>query len=280
MKISIVTPAYNMEEYVSQTMESVLSQRGDFDIEYIIVNDGSTDSTEKIILNLKNRLDKKLVPIFCNSVEIKYIAQENQGMYSAINNGFVHATGDIYAWIGADDLYKPDTAFESVVEWFTAHPESQWAKGMCGLLDTAGRILRHGKHRAFYRDWLVEGIYGRETFFVEQESVFWRKELWAKIDEIPRNYRSAGDYWLWIEFAKYAPLDSIPTQVAYFRRRPGQISSNKKKYGAEQQAIAPRRSGTAFKVRIFSILTNYAPFLYPLWGIMYRLAFPGKRLYR
>jgi glycosyltransferase involved in cell wall biosynthesis len=277
MKISIVTPAYNMENYISETISSILAQKGDFDIEYIVVNDGSTDGTEKIILDTKNRLEKKITPILCNSFELKYLYQPNQGMYSAINNGFKIATGDVYAWIGGDDLYRPNTGFSEIVKWFSSHPESLWVKGMCGLIDVDGNIIREGRHRIFYQDWIAQGIYGRESYFIEQESVFWRPDLWKKVAPIPGHLRSAGDYWLWTQFAKHTSLDSIPVQVAYFRIRPGQISSNKTKYKQEQCEISPKVSMTANIVRVFSILFNKAPLLSPLWNQFHKIIFLGRK---
>lgn len=267
MKFSIVTPAYNMEKYISTTIESVLSQKGNFDIEYIIVNDGSIDSTEKIVLGFQKQIEQRAIPIYCNSIKIKYARQDNQGMYTAINNGFSMATGDVYAWIGGDDVYRPNNAFQKVLNWLNDHPKNEWVKGMCGLIDVNGNTIREGRHRNFYREWIKQGIYGRETYFIEQESVFWRPALWNKVAPIPKHLRSAGDYWLWIEFAKHSTLESIPVQVAYFRIRPGQISSNKSKYKQEQSAIYPHRSFTAYKVRIFSILYNRLPKFSFLWNI-------------
>ncbi|HEU0080900.1 MAG TPA: glycosyltransferase [Candidatus Paceibacterota bacterium] len=255
MKFSLVTPVYNMEAYLAETIQSVLAQAGDFDIEYILVNDGSTDSSEKIILDMKKGIEDGSIPIRCRSIMIKYIFQQNQGMYCAINNGFAAATGDIYCWIGGDDRYAPG-AFQAISEWFTAHPQSQWVKGMCGLLDKEGNIAREGRHRIFHRTWLAQGIYGRETYFVEQESVFWKPELWKRVAPIPTDLRAAGDYWLWINFAQHTSLESIPVQIAYFRIRPGQVSGNKKRYQEEQRKIAPHRSVLSQLIRLRSITVN------------------------
>jgi len=276
-KFSIVTPVYNMEKYVEETIQSVLSQRGNFDIEYIIIDGESTDLTEEIILNIKENLEKGLTPIYCNSINIKYSSQPKRGMYTAINNGFQQATGDIYAWIGADDVYRPNTAFSTIANWFASHRDSKWVKGMCGLIDVNGDKIRDGIHKIFYQDWIVQGIYGRETYFIEQESVFWKAELWQKVAPIPSNLRLAGDYWLSIQFAKHAPLDSIPMQVVYFRIRPGQISSNNQQYKDEQKSIYPHRSLLALKVRIFSILINRVSFLKPLWKKIYSMVFKNRR---
>jgi glycosyltransferase involved in cell wall biosynthesis len=276
MKLSIVTPAYNMEKYIARTIESVLSQRGDFDLEYIIVNDGSTDNTGKIVLEYQEKILQGKIPKNTKTIDLRYEYQPNQGMYSAINKGFSKATGDIFAWIGGDDIYSPNTAFAEMTKWFSSHPESLWAKGMCGLMDKDANKIRDGKHRPYYQDWLREGIYGRETYFVEQESVFWRKELWEKVAPLPTKYKAASDYWLWIEFAKHAPLDSLPIQVAYFRVRPGQISSNKKRYKDEQRQIFPQRSILASKVRLYSIFFNRFPPLRTILRKIHPILFSGK----
>lgn len=276
MKISIVTPVYNMEKYISKTIESILKQKGTFDIEYIVVNDGSVDTSERIVLDIQKKLRSKSIQIYCNSIEIKYTYQENQGMYSAINNGFKMATGDIYAWIGGDYLYAPDNALDGIIKWFLSHPKSLWVKGMCGLIDVNDKILREGRHRIFYQDWIKQGVYGRETYFIEQESVFWRPELWKKVEPIPKQLRSAGDYWLWVQFAHHTSLESIPLQVAYFRVRPGQISSNKEKYRNEQDSIVPNKGLLSKKIRLFSILFNKLPLLSPLWNVLHVVLFNGK----
>ncbi|HVT75244.1 MAG TPA: glycosyltransferase [Candidatus Paceibacterota bacterium] len=276
MKISVVTPVYNMERYIRETIESVLAQRGDFDVEYTLVNDGSADSSEKIIIDIKEKLAKGEIKASCRSFELRYIHQQNQGMYAAINNGFAQATGDIFAWIGGDDLYYPDSALQKIADWFANNPESMWAKGICGFIDDTGAELRKGVFKSYYQDWLAKGIYGRESYFVEQESTFWRASLWKKVAPIPTTLRSAGDYWLGIQFAKHAPLDSVREYTTRFRIRPGQISSQNAKYRAEQEVIMPTRSIAAYKVRLFSIATNKLRILSPLWYVMFKCMFPTK----
>ncbi|HRH22408.1 MAG TPA: glycosyltransferase [Candidatus Paceibacterota bacterium] len=277
MKISIVTPAYNMEKFISHTIESVLRQRGDFDLEYIVVNDGSTDKTEEIIKGYQNKLDSKELKPLCSSLSLKYHYQTNKGMYAAINKGFSLATGEIFAWLGGDDLYSPDTSLDTVATWFTKNPTGLWLKGICSFIDEQGKEIKKGVLKTYNRDWLQKGIYGRETYFVEQESTFWRKELWDKVSPIPENLRSAGDYWLGIQFAKHAQLHSIPAHVTYFRIRPGQISSQNTKYRDEQKIIMPKRSMTAYKMRVLSILYNKLRITNPLKYILFKCMFPTKK---
>lgn len=95
--ISVIIPAYNSEKFISETLDSLLNQTMK-DIEVIVVNDGSTDGTQKII-----DLYKKQSPVF------KSITQENAGVSAARNNGLEHATGDYVVFLDADDFFTPDS---------------------------------------------------------------------------------------------------------------------------------------------------------------------------
>lgn len=251
MRFSIVTPAYNMERWISSTIESVLSQTGDFDIEYIIVDDNSTDTTLEIVKSYIEKLKTKAYPIQCNSIDMRYItSSENKGMYESINQGFREAHGDIFAWINADDMYEPE-AFKCMAEVFQTYPTVDWVKGITSTIDEEGKILKIGACKLYKQEWLASGIYGQESYFVEQDSVFWRKSLWDKAGTIPSFYRSAGDYWLWIQFAKISPLISLNKRISFFRKRAGQISKGISKYKYEQKLARPQRNALAWKARLF-----------------------------
>ncbi len=90
-KVSVVVPFYNCP-YINQALESLVNQTYK-DIEIIVVNDGSTQHSEKII----PYLDK-----------IKYIQKENGGTASALNMGIEHATGEYFCWLSSDDIYYPE----------------------------------------------------------------------------------------------------------------------------------------------------------------------------
>ncbi|MBN2437572.1 MAG: glycosyltransferase [Deltaproteobacteria bacterium] len=94
MKISVIIPAYNHEKYIAAAINSVLSQ-GCQDFEIIIVNDGSTDSTEQMILTFQDQ-------------RIRYISQENSGAHSAINRGISLAEGEYISILNSDDIYLPN----------------------------------------------------------------------------------------------------------------------------------------------------------------------------
>ncbi|USL33582.1 glycosyltransferase family 2 protein [Priestia megaterium] len=87
-KVSIIVPFYNCP-YINQALDSLVNQTYS-NIEIIVVNDGSTQFSEKIT----PYLDK-----------IKYIQKENGGTASALNTGIKHATGDYFCWLSSDDIY-------------------------------------------------------------------------------------------------------------------------------------------------------------------------------
>jgi len=250
VKFSIVTPVYNLEEYIAETIESVLSQEGPFDIEYVVIDDGSKDSSAHIAESYAKKVTNGSYPIRCRSVTMKVLRQENTGMYEAINRGFAQCSGNIFAWINADDLYQAG-ALSAMRSVFTAFPEILWLKGNCAAINTDGSLLDAGVCYLYKQEWLAKGVYGQESYFVQQDSVFWRRELWQKVAPMPKHYRSAADYWLWIHMAKHAPLWSVNTPVSCFRKREGQISKGIQKYKKEQWDTRPHRSLLAWKARFF-----------------------------
>lgn len=238
MKFSIVTPIYNGEKYIAETIESILSQAGDFEIEYIIQDGGSTDGTLTVVKVYDEKLKMGSYPIKCNGITFKWFSEKDSGMYDAVEKGFARASRDIYAYLNADDRYLPG-AFATVADIFKTYPEIEWLKGINKVCDEHGNILSEGACRLYRQDWLQKGIYGRNAYFVQQDSVFWKRSLWENARPEISRFRFAGDYALWATFAAYAPLWSFNKPVSVFRERTDQLSANMKPYRKEQGAIAP-----------------------------------------
>ena len=91
-KISIVTPSFNHAQFLEETILSVISQNYP-DLEYIIIDGGSTDGSVEIIKKYEQYLTY-------------WISEPDNGQSDALNKGFTRATGDIYGWLNSDDLYK------------------------------------------------------------------------------------------------------------------------------------------------------------------------------
>jgi glycosyltransferase involved in cell wall biosynthesis len=239
MRFSIVTPVYNGERFIAETIQSILSQEGDFEIDYIIQDGGSTDGTLAIVKTYEEKLTAGSYPINCNAVTLRWFSEKDAGMYDAVQKGFAHASGDICCYLNADDRYLPG-AFAAVAKIFATYPDVSWVKGINTSCDEDGTLLSEGACRIYLRQWLQKGVYGRSAYFVDQESVFWRRSLWDEAKPELAKWRLAGDYALWTRFAHYATLWSFNRPVSIFRRHRNQLSASMDGYRQEQEAIAPK----------------------------------------
>ncbi len=276
MKFSIITPVLNMERYISETIESVLYQEGDFEIEYIIMDGGSTDKTLMIINKYRERLESNQISIKCKDVTFSCHSEKDKGMYDAINKGFQKSTGDILAWINADDYYLPN-AFKTVLDCFNKYPEIHWLKGITRVIDSTGKIISRDESVTYHKNWIQKGIYGREAYYISQDSVFWRRSLWQEAGPINPDLKNAGDYELWIKFANFAPLQVVNFPVSVFRKLENSLTKkNGTRYAKEQEMIRPTRTMIAWKVRIFFNLLYRTQIVFNLrrfWGRLYSIFF-------
>lgn len=238
LRFSIVTPAYNSERFIGETIESVISQAGDFSIEYLIMDGNSTDGTRAIAQRYQKLLLENAYPIQCNEVVIHWYSEKDGGMYDAINKGFKNTTGDICAYINSDDIYLPG-AFNTIAAVFTKYPEIEWLKGISSFMNSYSTICTVDQCHLYAQKWIAKGVYGRWLYFINQESVFWRRSLWEKGSGIDHSLKLAGDYYLWVMFSRYAPLVSVKAYVSCFRIVEGQLSSNISEYRKEMDRVCP-----------------------------------------
>jgi glycosyltransferase involved in cell wall biosynthesis len=258
MKFSIVTPVYNGEQYIRETIESIINQQGSFAIELICVDNLSTDRTLKIIKNYQKLVCEKKHNIQCHAITIKVISEKDNGMYDAINKGFELATGDIYAWANSDDIYLPG-AFQVVVDAFKRYKKVDWLKGVTSYIDEHSKITRIGRPYLYYRPWIRKGIYGRKLYFIQQSSTFWRSSLWKEVGGLNGDLKLAGDFDLWIKFSQKTKLYTLNYQTDCFRFRPGQLSKSLDKYHKECDDIMPLNAKVVNKLRLFKKLSNRIP---------------------
>jgi glycosyltransferase involved in cell wall biosynthesis len=201
--VSIVTPSYNQAAYLEETIQSVLSQ--DYpNIEYIIVDGGSTDDSLEVIQRCVN--DSRYQNRFG-----WWVSERDQGQTDAINKGFAHAKGDILAWLNSDDTYLPQAVGEAV-EYLQAHPEVGMAYGDANLIDEAGHVI--GKFPARQTDYrrLRQGY-----VHIPQQASFFRADLWRQVGPLDPTFYFAMDYDLWVRLARLSTLQYTPRLWANFR---------------------------------------------------------------
>jgi hypothetical protein len=176
-------------------------------------------------------------------------SEKDKGTFDAINRGFARATGDLYSWCDADNTYAQG-AFAGLMSVVAAFPDIEWLKGFSSTMSEEGVHMYTRQGGIYRRDWLKEGIYGRDSYYVNADTVFWSASLWKRSGPIPIHYRCAGEQWLWMQMASFAPLWSVNLHITNYRKRRGQLSANTY-CKEEQQQMRPRRSLNAWKARLF-----------------------------
>jgi glycosyltransferase involved in cell wall biosynthesis len=197
MLVSIVTPSFNQVEYLETTIQSVLSQ--DYpELEYIIMDGGSTDGSLEIIHKYADRL-------------AGWVSERDAGQTDAINKGFAKAHGDIFAWLNSDDTYEVGAITEAV-NFLKTHPEVGMVYGDANFIDAQGNVI--GKFPAKQTDYkrLRQGF-----VHVPQQAAFFRADLWRQVAPLDPTFYFAMDYDLWVRIAKRAPLAYNPRIWANFR---------------------------------------------------------------
>ncbi len=195
--ISIVTPSYNQAEFLERTILSVTTQNYP-DFEYIVMDGGSQDGSLEIIQKYADRL------AFWQS-------QADNGQTQAINSGFSHASGDIFAWLNSDDTYEPET-FSRVARYFHDHPEVGLVYGDCNFIDANERVI--GRFNAVQTDL---ARLRRGYVHIPQQAAFWRADLWKQVGPLDESIYFAMDYDLWLRIARVAPIQYKPQLWANFR---------------------------------------------------------------
>lgn len=207
--ITVVTACYNMVDYLERTILSVLNQSYP-KLEYIIVDGGSTDGSVDIIRKYADRLHW-------------WVSEPDEGMYFAIQKGFEHSTGDIMAWLNADDVYHPG-ALHIVGRVFVDNPDVEWIQGMPTNINKLGHII--GVENV--KKWSKFNYFRGQYKFIQQESTFWRRSLWKRSGErLDTSMTLAADFELWLRFFSFAELHTVHTVLGCFRFRDNEQLSSK-----------------------------------------------------
>lgn len=196
--VSIVTPSYNQAKFIERTIERVLSQ--DYpNIEYIVVDGGSTDGTLEILRRYEDRL--------------KWISEKDRGQAEAINKGFRMSRGEILAWLNSDDVYLPG-AVSKAVKFLVDHPDVMMVYGEGYMIDDAGNITCRFPHTEPRFD-LAKLIY--ESDYILQQSTFIRKSVFDSIGMLDESLHWTLDWDLWIRIAKRFSVGYVPEYLGCIR---------------------------------------------------------------
>lgn len=184
IRLSIVTPSFNQGRFLRQCIESVLDQ-GHADLEYIIIDGGSTDESPAIIESYASRL-------------AYWCSEPDGGQSDAINKGFRKATGELIAWLNADDYYTPDT-FDRILAAYREAPDAPFYFGdglrVCENGSVTSNFYPKG-FSGFSRQALLMGLN-----YILQPSTFMSRRAMAEIGYLDTTLHYGMDSDLWMRLS-------------------------------------------------------------------------------
>jgi glycosyltransferase involved in cell wall biosynthesis len=224
--VTIVTPSYNQARFLEETILSVLAQ--DYpNIEYLIIDGGSTDGSVEIIRKYGHRL-------------AYWVSEPDQGQSHAINKGLQRANGEILAWLNSDDVCCPG-AVRAVVDFFGSHPGVALVYGRADLIDFDGVVV----HQIPWQDFDVPACIGRHRYPIPQPAAFFRRETILQVGLLDQrlHYCLDWDYWIRIAMAGLK-ISTIPQTLARCR-----LHHDSKTVG---ELLRPQEEMVAWVDRFFS----------------------------
>ncbi len=193
-KITVVTPSYNQGQFIEETILSVIGQNYP-NLEYIIIDGGSTDSTVEVI----RRYEKYLT---------YWVSEKDEGQAAAINKGFSTATGDILCWLNSDDMFMPG-ALKFMADTANFTDEVIYFGNCIHFKETKNGVETFGSNvQSAYKD-----IPLSLCDIIIQPSSFWNRKTWLKIGNLNESYHFGFD-WVWFLSAqslniKFSPVSKV-----------------------------------------------------------------------
>jgi glycosyltransferase involved in cell wall biosynthesis len=226
-RLSIITPSLNQGQFIERTIRSVLDQ-GYENLEYLIVDGGSTDSTVETILRYEDRI-------------AWWVTEPDAGQTDALNKGLARATGEVIAYINSDDYYLPG-AFETAVG-ILQESGASWMAGAARFVDEDDRLREIWRPRP---PWTYEStIRGRHwwalaPWSVPQPSAFWTRELQEKMGpfRLDLDYVFDTEFFLRLVYAGHYP-ELTDQELSVRVVHPEAKSANPAAFRAETGRLVP-----------------------------------------
>lgn len=220
--VTIVTPVLNGNTYLEKTIQSVLGQTYD-NIEYIIIDGGSTDGSLDIIHKYDNRIDY-------------WLSAADSKMYDAINKGIKLSSGNILAYLNSDDLYYVDTV-KKAVTYFQSHPDTELIYGNCDFIGPKGEFIYTYRYPKFrWKSFVL-----RNTSSMPQPTTFWRKTIHNKIGLFDATLTMCGDFDFYAKAGKSCRIDHTGMNLAKYRLHPGSLTLTQGHRNKEEVSLIHNR---------------------------------------
>ena len=234
-KISVITPSYNQAKYLEATIRSVLDQ-GYPNLEYIIIDGGSTDGSVEIIKRYSSQLTY-------------WVSEPDRGQSHAINKGLQLATGDWVGWQNSDDIYYP-RAFKLLAQMVSASPSSDLIIGDINLIDVNGHAMRDMRYvRPTYESLLAEGM------VLTNQAAFWKRDLHESLGWLDESLHYGFDFeWFLRILAATERTKHIPRLIGALRYHDDtKTSQHQSRFVEEYEAILAGRKMPEWKKRLYRL---------------------------
>ena len=205
--ISVVTPSFNQGAFLAKTISSVVSQEGDFYLDYIVIDGGSSDQSVRIIQQYEADLKKYER---CRGIRYRWLSEPDDGQTDALLKGFRMAEGDIVAWLNSDDTYYPG-ALRKVLACFDEHPEASLVYGKAVFTDTGDAVIAEVETGATDHQGLAM------LNLVCQPAAFIQRSAWDASGGLLRHLHFAMDHDLWIRVSRKFKMTYLPEVLATYR---------------------------------------------------------------
>jgi glycosyltransferase involved in cell wall biosynthesis len=217
-QLTVITSVFNGEEYLKSTITSVLNCIEGLSAEYLIINDGSTDNTSKILEEFSNK--------------IRVIDQENIGESAAVTKGFKLAKGEFVMVLSADDPLFTKEIFENVFDLFSKDRNLVAIYPDWNLIDKDGKTIKE----ILVPDFSDELLVGQFRT-LPGPGVLIRKEAALKIGGRRSKWIYVGDYDFWLRLSRIGEIRHRPKILAQWREHPNSTSVKKKNFAMASERI-------------------------------------------
>jgi len=229
-RITVVTPSFNQGSFLEATLRSVLDQTY-ANLEYIVLDGGSTDNSVKVIRRYASRLS------FWES-------KKDGGQAEAISRGFSMASGEIMGWVNSDDLLLPGS-LARVADYFSCNPDEECVVGGAVVIDSEGNPVR--SRAGFYEYSLGSRVTFDQLLFFGcafcQPACFWRREPYLAVGGFDSSLRFSFDYDLFLRLSRRRPFGWLREYLACFRVHPSSKTSTLRDVRDEENAQLWRKFG-------------------------------------
>jgi len=220
VKVTVLMPAYNTENYIREAIDSVLNQTFR-DFELLIINDGSTDKTEDIIRSIS---DPRIV----------LVNQDNAGVSAALNTGIGLARGEFIARFDADDVCYPNR-LELQYQFIRANPAYVLIGSDAVYMDKNGEELFYYSCIGHTNEEIQMGI--RQYCPFIHSSVFYRADIVRELGGYDLRGHTFEDYLLWIKFIGKGKAYNFSSPLIYVRLNPESITVDEKLRGKRFESL-------------------------------------------